>query len=86
MNTEYDGFHIVADDDLWEFVDEDPIFKEFIGQCISHFVHFVLPIRNQTFEMNETYPIPDRVDISSSSEVNIHRDLDNTLFISFMTW
>ena len=30
---------VVAEDFLWEVIDENPKFNAFIGQCITHFVH-----------------------------------------------
>lgn len=86
MNGVIDGYRIIADDDLWEFINENKEFKEFVGQCVSHFVHFVIPRRDQTIEMEQDYPIPERIDISSSSLVSIKRNTHNELFVSFVTW
>ena len=86
MTRLIDDYKVIADDDLWEFVDENKEFKEFIGQCVSHFVHFVIPRRDQTLEIEQDYPIPDRIDISSSSSVSIRRNTKNELFVSFITW
>ena len=80
------GYSVEAEDDVWEWIDESAEFNEFIGKCLSHFVHFVIPRRDQTVEIEQDYQISDDIEISSSSSVLLHRDLENKIAISFITW
>lgn len=86
MGKQINGYSVVAEDDIWETIDEDQSFNEFIGKCVSHFVHFVIPRRDQSNEIEQDYPIPENIEIVSSSLVSLRRTLDNQIVVSFSHW
>lgn len=75
-----------AEEDVWEFIDCDPVFNEFVGKCVTHFEHFVIPRRDQEREIEQDYHIPDGTTISSSSEILLRWKKGEGISISFMRW
>ena len=86
MPKSINGYDVVAEDDIWEFIEADKKFNAFIGKCVAHFVHFVIPRRDQSKEIGQEYPIPEDIEIASASTVLLQRDLDNKIILSFVTW
>lgn len=76
----------VAEDDVFELIEKDEDFKEFVGKVLTHFEHFVLPIRDQSYDIEQDYQIPERVDIATESMILVRWTRDNTITISFARW
>lgn len=84
MSKEILDLNLVAEDDLWEYMDTDAEFNDFIGKCITHFIHFVIPRRDQSREIFQDYEIPDKIDSVAESTVRLTRkDSSNQIYISF---
>lgn len=77
--------NLLAEDDIWELINNDENFKDFIGQCVTHFTSFVVPRRDQTKDIEQDYEIPDSVDTIENS-VLLRRDTKNRIYISFVNW
>lgn len=75
----------LAEDDVWELINNDREFNRFIGQCVTHFMRFVVPRRDQTQIIEQDYRIPDSIDTIECS-VMLKRELDNRIFIRFCNW
>ena len=75
---------VVAEDFLWEVIDENPKFNAFIGQCITHFVHFVVSRRDQTQEIAQDYFVPtDIEDVGGDRILLTRKDNGNVIFIDW---
>ena len=75
---------VIVEDYLWEIMDENPKFNDFIGQCITHFVHFVVPRRDQTQEIVQDYPVPiDIEDVGGDRIMLMRKDSGNVIFIDY---
>ncbi len=87
MLEKINDHNVVAEDDIWEAMDGIEPFNNFIGQCVTHFAHFVIPRRDQTQEISEIYDIPKGIDGVLSSTVELTRkDSENTIYISYYDW
>ena len=75
----------MAEEDVWELINNDPEFNKFIGQCVTHFTSFVIPRRDQTKVIEQDYQIPDSVDTIETS-VLLRREKGNKIFIEFCNW
>ena len=75
-----------AEEDIWEFINNDSVFNDFVGKCVTHFEHFVIPRRDQEHEIEQDYHIPDGTTISSSSEILLRWKKGEGISISFMRW
>lgn len=75
---------VVAEDNLWEVINENAKFNEFVGQCITHFVHFVVPRRDQTQEIAQDYAVPvDIEDIGGDRILLTRKDNGNVIFVDW---
>lgn len=84
MNTSIGGARVVAEDYLFEVMEENRKFNEFVGQCISHFVHFVIPRRDQSFEITQDYPVPLEIEDVGGNRIALTRkDNGNMIFVEF---
>lgn len=73
-----------AEDDIWEVINSDEAFNEFVGKAITHFVHFVVPRRDQTAAIKELYQIPEEFKELPALSVEIEREPQtNEIFIRF---
>lgn len=83
-----DGYEmdIYAEDDVFETIEENENFREFVGKCVSHFVHFVIPRRDQSKEISQDYPIPESVPDILDTRILLTRGIDNKILMSFVTW
>ena len=80
-------YDIYAQDDLWEYMDTNQKFNDFIGQCITHFIHFVIPRRDQTLEIQQDYPVPlDIDDVGGDLVMLTRKDRSNTIIVEFWRW
>ena len=87
MLEKLNGHEIVAEDDIWEDINSMPAFNEFIGKCVTHFAHFVIPVRDQTHEISELYNTPNEIDGLLSDSVELTRkDGRNIIHISYKYW
>lgn len=79
------GFErVVAEDYMWEVMNENQKFNDFVGQCITHFVHFVVPRRDQTQEIVQDYPVPiDIEDVGGDRIMLMRKDSGNVIFIDW---
>ena len=78
------GEKIVAEFDLFEYMEHDQQFNDFVGQCITHFVHFVVPRRDQTQEIAQDYPVPiDIEDVGGDRILLTRKDNGNVIFIDW---
>lgn len=77
---------IYAEDDVWELMDESEEFNAFVGKCITHFAHFVVPRRDQTVEICQDYMIPESIDCTIECCIMLTRELNNNVRIEFWTW
>ena len=76
--------NVIVEEYLWDVMDEKPQFNEFIGQCITHFAHFVVPRRDQTQEIAQDYPIPlDIDDVGGDRILLTRKDGGNVIFIDW---
>ena len=75
---------VIAEDFLWEVMDTNTKFNAFIGQCITHFVHFVVPRRDQTQEIAQDYFVPtDIEDVGGDRILLTRKDNGNVIFIDY---
>lgn len=86
MKNVLDYDEIYAEDDAWEMMDENQGFNEFVGKCITHFVHFVVPRRDQGRDIQQDYEIPENIDVDCQSRIMLTRENGNKIRISFWTW
>lgn len=77
---------IYAEDDLFEDLEENQGFNEFIGKCLSHFIHFVVPRRDQDSDIAQEYEIPESVDNIPVPSVILTRETGNKVTISYSRW
>ena len=78
------GDKIVAESYLWEVMNENKKFNDFVGQCVTHFVHFVVPRRDQTHEIAQDYPVPiDIEDVGGDRILLTRKDNGNVIFIDW---
>ena len=78
------GEKIVAEFDLFEYMNENQKFNAFVGQCITHFVHFVVPRRDQTQEIAQDYPVPIGIeDVGGNRILLTRKDNGNVIFIDW---
>lgn len=75
-----------AEDDIWEVIDESLEFKEFIGKCVTHFEHFVIPRRDQEHEIAQDYRIPSSAYDGIESTVMLRWNKGQGVTISFYNW
>lgn len=84
MKTMPGGERIVAGYGLFEYMETNQKFNSFIGQCITHFVHFVVPRRDQTQEITQDYPVPtDIEDVGGDRVLLTRKDNGNVIFIDW---
>lgn len=76
---------ICAEDDLFEAIEANEDFREFIGKCVTHFIHFVIPRRDQTCGVEQDYEVPESIDILDPS-VLLRREKGNKIIVSFARW
>lgn len=75
---------VVADEYMWECIDGNKAFNDYVGRCLTHFVHFVVPVRNQEHEIAQDYPIPtDIEDVGGDVLLFTRKDNRNEIFIEF---
>lgn len=75
---------VIAEDFLWEVMDTDPKFNAFIGQCITHFIHFVVSQRDQTQEITQDYPVPtDMEDVGGDRILLTRKDNGNVIYVDW---
>ena len=78
---------ICLDEDVLELANRDEVFRNFLRQCTDHFLHFVIPRRNQDNEIAQDYPIPESVDhILDAAIMLTRKDKNNMIYISFWNW
>lgn len=78
------GERIVVEFDLFEYMEHNQEFNAFVGQCITHFVHFVVPRRDQTMEIAQDYPIPLSIeDIGGGRILLTRKDSGNVIFVDW---
>lgn len=77
---------IRAEDDVFETIEENENFREFVGKCVSHFVHFVIPRRDQSKEIVQDYEIPESVPDILDTRIMLTRETNNRIIVSFMKW
>lgn len=76
--------NVIAEDYLWEVMEENRQFNDFVGQCVTHFVHFVVPRRDQTQEIAQDYPVPiDIEDVGGNRILLTRKDNGNVIFIDY---
>lgn len=76
---------VFAEDDLFDYIENYEDFRDFIGKCVTHFIHFVVPRRDQTNEIQQVYEIPESIEILESS-VLLRREKGNKILLSFTEW
>lgn len=75
---------VIAEDYLWDVMEENPAFNDFVGQCITHFVHFVVPRRDQTQEIAQDYPVPITIeDVGGNRIMLTRKDNGNVIFVDW---
>ena len=78
------GEKIVAEHDLFEYMDSNQAFNDFIGQCITHFSHFVIPRRDQTQEIAQDYTVPvDIEDVGGNRILLTRKDNSNVIYVDW---
>ena len=78
------GERIVAEYDLFNYMEENQKFNDFVGKCISHFSHFVVPRRDQTQEISQDYAVPtDIEDVGGNMILLTRKDNGNVIFIDW---
>ena len=77
---------IYAEDDIWEVMNENAEFNEFVGKCITHFAHFVVPRRDQEHDIQQDYEIPESIDANCEELIMLTREKGNKIRISFWSW
>lgn len=78
------GERFVAEYELFNHMEENPEFNAFVGQCITHFIHFVVPRRDQTKEISQDYPVPTSIeDVGGDRILLTRKDSWNVIFIDF---
>ena len=74
---------VIAEKDIWELIDQDERFNEFVGKCVTHFVHFVISRRDQTKEISEMYQLPIELSCDDRRCVRLTRkDNTNKIYIA----
>ena len=74
----------IAETDLWEYMNSNKKFNDFVGQCITHFEHFVIPRRDQTQEIAQDYPVPTDIDDVGGDRILLTRkNSGNVIFIDW---
>ena len=75
---------VVAEEYLWEVMNQNPEFDAFVGQCITHFIHFVVPRRDQTQEIAQDYPVPITIeDVGGDRIMLTRKDNGNVIFVDW---
>lgn len=75
---------VIAEDYLWDIMDENKVFNKFVGDCITHFVRFVVPRRDQTKEIAQDYAVPLSIDdVGGDRLLLVRKDNSNEIFIDF---
>ena len=77
----FDG-EFLADDDVFEDMENIPEFNDHVGKCASHFIHFVVPRRDQRSIIEQMYEIPDKFGIIEPS-LTLTRHAGNKIFIKY---
>lgn len=72
-----------AGNEILDLINSDPTFNAFIGQCMIHFMRFVVPRRDQTRIIEQDYQIPDNVSTNETA-VLFKRKAGNRIFIEFL--
>ena len=75
-----------AEDDVWEIINKNPEFNTFIGKCVTHFEHFVIPRRDQEHEIAQDYQIPDEIDVGLETSVMLRWNRGAGITIEFCNW
>lgn len=79
--------HVVAQDDLWEHMEENERFNVFVGQCITHFANFVVPRRDWSIEIAQDYKVPtDIEDVGGNVIMITRRPKSVEIFVEFWRW
>ena len=76
---------IWTNDDLFFDIEENLGFREHVGKCLTHFLHFVVPRRDNDYDIEQDYSIPDDFGLIESSLL-IRRERGNKIFISYTRW
>ena len=75
---------VIAEDYLWDVMEENQAFNDFVGQCITHFIHFVVPRRDQTQEIAQDYPVPITIESVGGNRIMLTRkDSGNVIFVDW---
>ncbi len=78
------GERFIAEYELFNYMEENQAFNDFVGQCITHFVHFVVPRRDQTQEIAQDYPVPTAIeDVGGDRILLTRKDGGNVIFIDW---
>jgi len=78
------GERFIAEYDLFSYMEDNPAFNAFVGQCITHFVHFVVPRRDQTQEIAQDYPVPITIENVGGDRIMLTRkDNGNVIFVDW---
>ena len=77
---------VVAEDDLWEYMNENRDFNDFVGECVSHFAHFVVPGQDSAMEIAQDYQVPVDIDEVGGETIMLTRRDGNVIFIEFWRW
>lgn len=74
----------VAEYDLFNYMEENEAFNAFVGQCIAHFIHFVVPGRDQTQEISQDYPVPTTIENVGGDRIMLTRkDNGNVIYVDW---
>lgn len=74
----------VAEYDLFNYMEDNPAFNAFVGQCITHFIHFVVPRRDQTQEIVQDYPVPITIENVGGDRILLTRkDSGNVIYVDW---
>ena len=69
MAKTFKGKKIVAEDDVWDLIKENSVFKQFVEFCLSRFF--------EVGEVEDDYPIPDDIEDTFSERLYFIRDESN---------
>lgn len=76
MNKLPNGERVIAEDEVWERMGEDSVFKKFVEYCLTRFI--------ETNAIEDNYDIPDDIEEAFSDKLYVIKDEDNgTVRLSF---
>jgi len=74
----------IAEYDLFNYMEENQEFNAFVGQCITNFIHFVVPRRDQTQEIVQDYPVPITIENAGGDRILLTRkDNGNVIYVDW---